>query len=250
MVKDNNFNGFDDIDIPDINFIDMEEIVNKGVKEKKSFIRYLIDVFREIGVKNIFHDKMELFFMSAIGITTILFTLTMIFKNNNNEYIYSSIFMIAPIFYLILSLFSFFNAREKGAMEIELTCKYNFHHLSTIRMFLFSILAMVVNTFSIGVLFIFFREINLFKSIAISITALFLFSSIFLYMLTIRKKSYIRYLVIGSWILLNIIFISIDLEGYNRILREIPIYIHVGITIICLFVYIKSLKKYINFKGE
>ena len=65
MVKDNNFNGFDDIDIPDINFIDMEEIVNKGVKEKKSFIRYLIDVFREIGVKNIFHDKMELFFMSA-----------------------------------------------------------------------------------------------------------------------------------------------------------------------------------------
>ena len=88
----------------------MEEIVNKGVKEKKSFIRYLIDVFREIGVKNIFHDKVELFFMSAIGITTILFTLTMIFKNNNNEYIYSSIFMIAPIFYLILSLFSFFNA--------------------------------------------------------------------------------------------------------------------------------------------
>lgn len=253
MTKNNNFNDFDDfddIDIPDIDFMDIDEIVHKGVKEKKSFSTYLRDIFREIGVKNIFHDKIELFFMSAIGITTVLFTLTMIFKNNNNDYVYSSIFMIAPMFYLVLSLFSFFNAKEKGAMEIELTCKYNLHQLSAIRMFIFSILAMIINTFSIGVISIFYEEINLFKVIATSVTALFLFSSMFLYVITIIKKRNVRYLVIASWIFINAIFTALDFKRYNNILEGIPMYIHLGITIVCLFIYIKSLKKYMNFRGE
>lgn len=109
---------------------------------------------------------------------------------------------------------------------------------------------MIINTFSIGIVSIFYEEINLFKVIATSVTALFLFSSMFLYVITIIKKRNVRYLVIASWIFINAMFTALDFKRYNNILEGISIYIHLGITIVCLFIYIKSLKKYMNFRGE
>ena len=54
------------INIPEINFEEVDFIVNKGVKPKMSFIRYLRECFRDIGFKNIFHDKTELFIIALM----------------------------------------------------------------------------------------------------------------------------------------------------------------------------------------
>ena len=60
------------IDVPDIDFEKIDSIVNKGVKSKISFIRYLINCFKELGFRNIFHDKTELVIIFLICILTLL----------------------------------------------------------------------------------------------------------------------------------------------------------------------------------
>ena len=240
----------EDFEVPDIDFSEIEKITEVSVKKKLGFIKSTTTIFKEIGVKNIFHDKVELFFMGLIGTFSIVFSLILIFNNANLEYVYSPIFLISPIFYVVLTLFSFFNAKEKGAVDIELTCKYNIHSLIAIRMFIFSIVAAIINTISLIFMYFANKDILLVKVIATSITSLFLFSAILLFVISRVKKRHTKTVVILVWIGVNIILNTFMLKEYNEFLFKMPIYFHVIITGASLVVYIKSLKKYMGLRGK
>ena len=159
------------INIPEINFEEVDFIVNKGVKPKMSFIRYLRECFRDIGFKNIFHDKTELFIIALIYI--LLSILTFIINFNIKD-IYKSTFFISPILYLGTVLFSFYNSKERGAFDVEMTCKYNLYQLSALRMFIFSLASIFINSLSIIIILIMGKEVDAIRMIIISITGVFL----------------------------------------------------------------------------
>lgn len=242
----------DNIKIPDLDFNDMEKIINSGVRRKTSFLKYLRDAYKELGFRNIFHDKNELIFI--VMITLVILWLSLVsFIDSNVVESYKLIFVTSPILYLVASVFSFYNSKEKGAFEIEMVCKYNLYQLSAIRMFIFSILTAVLNTLMILAGSLVNKDINIIRLICISITGLFLFSTIFLYSLITFKSRVIKMSVIAGWILVNLFFSSFNSGIYNEFLTKVPIYIHIVITVVCIALYIKNLNKLINFrrkKGE
>ncbi|MGL5067912.1 MAG: hypothetical protein ACRC6T_08900 [Sarcina sp.] len=255
-MKDDNLNDEefdfldDDFEVLDIDFSEIEKITEVSVKKRLSFAQSTRAIFKELRMKNVFHDKVELFFMGLVGTFSIMFSLILIFNNANLEYVYSPIFLISPIFYIVLSLFSFFNAREKGAIDIELTCKYNIHSLTAIRMFIFSIVAVLINTLLIFVMYLCNKDILVVRAVATSITALFLFSAILLFVIARIKKRYAKTGVIVFWIGANIILNMFMFKTYNEFLFKMPIYLHVIITVISIVVYVKSLKKYMGLRGR
>lgn len=228
----------------------IKTIINKGVKPKESFYSYLKNMYRQIGFKHLFHDMREISLL-IISILPILIFLTVdISKNPNMEYevIYSLIFMISPILYLIMSLFSFINTKQKGIYEIEMVCKYNIYQLAALRMLVFSIICILANGIYIYGVFIGYKQINFLKGFMISVTSLFLFSTIFLYLITKIGSSFTKYFVIGGWIFINLVLGILNMNLYNRLLMNIPIYVYLVVIIACACSYIKSLKNLITFR--
>ena len=240
------------IDVPDIDFEKIDSIVNKGVKSKISFIRYLINCFKELGFRNIFHDKTELVIIFLICILTLLpFMINL--NNLNIQGLYQFTFGMSPIMYLVAVLFSFYNSKEKGAFDIEMTCKYNLYQLSALRMCIFSLAGILINTLSIIIIWFIGRQIDVIRMIVISITGLFLFSVIFLYSLLKLKLTVSKYFVVSSWIIINLFLSKSNNEAYKEFLIKAPLLIHLIISGICIVLYIKNLNKLINYrykKGE
>ncbi len=238
----------DDIKIPDLDFNDMEKIVDLGVRNKVSFLKYLKNVYKELGFKNIFHDKNELF---IIIITFIILSLTLpSYFERSIEDTYKFVFLIAPILYLITSIFSFYNSKENGAFEIEMTCKYNLYQLSAIRMFIFSVVTAIINTIIIFIGSLFNKELDVIRLVCVSITGLFLFSTIFLYVLIAFRSRVIKSFIIAGWIVINIFLSNLNSSIYNTLLTRAPIYMHIIITAICIALYVRNLNKLINFRRE
>ncbi|HBF77238.1 MAG TPA: hypothetical protein DEF85_09385 [Clostridiaceae bacterium] len=243
------------IEVPNINSIEIKDIVEKGIKPKVSFFSYLRDMYKKVGFKNIFHDISEIIFIVLITLFTLCFAAIIIKDNDYIEVwqIYSFIFVVSPILYLLISFFSFFNTKQNGTYEVEMICKYNIYQLSALRMFIFSIVSILCNSILIFMFFIVNEEINLLRALAISITALFLFSSVFLYVLLNTSHKITKYFMIAGWIIINLALMISKNNYYNVLLTQLPIYVHLGLTISCIYLYIKSLKKLINFrsvKGE
>ena len=105
-------------------------------------------------------------------------------------------------------------------------CKYNIYQLSALRMFIFSIVSILCNSILIFMFSIVNEEINLLRALAISITALFLFSSVFLYVLLNTSHKITKYFMIVGWIIINLALMISKNNYYNVLLTKLPIYVH------------------------
>ena len=231
----------ENLEIPDIDSGEINEILDKGVVKRESFYTFLKRCIGELGVNNIFHDRKELIVIAIIGIIILSLSIRIIGVGNINS-AYSFIFIASPVIYLSMSIFSFYNSLEKGAFELEMTCKYDLYQLSAIRMFIFSIASIILNTGIIIVYWLLNREIDFLRLLIISVTGLLIFSVIFLYSIINLKGRFIKFAVIGIWFVGNILLSMVRSNIYIEILKNIPIYIHVGVCVICIGLYIKKLK--------
>ncbi|AEB74975.1 membrane protein [Clostridium botulinum] len=239
------------IDMPDEITIQNEIniILDKGLKEKQSFYKYIKNMYNQIGLKNLFHDAIEIIFvvLVALGIFTLIVLQggEMNYREVNKIYVF--IMIISPILYLVLSLISFISTKERRTYEIEMTCKYNLYQLSVLRMLIFSIVCILFNVAVIGTIVIRYKEINFIRAFMISSTSLFLFSYSFLYLALNVPSRVTKYLVIIGWIFINSILCFINIDLYMNILMSLPIVVYVAVTVTCVYFYIKKLKEFIKF---
>lgn len=239
---------FDMVDIPEI---DVDGIIEAGVKPKKSFLTYLKDMVVEIGLKNIFHDRKEIVFISLLVIVTVTFSMFAIASNSSDiASMYRFIFIVSPVLYIVILLFSFFNTKQKGTFELEMICKYNLYQMLSLRMFMFSVISTIMNTIIILLVFVWKQEIDVLRAVCISITGLFLFSSVYIYIAVATKKPISKFLLVTGWLVINIGFYFMSNSIYDAFLMELPVYIHLTVTLICVIFYIKNLNKFINFRSE
>ncbi|MGG5461291.1 hypothetical protein [Clostridium sp. B9] len=236
-----------DIEIPDIDLGELDEIVGSGVKTKVSFFTYLKNAIKDLGFRNIFHDKSELIVIALAG-TLILWMTMMNFSYGRVVDVYRAMFILSPMVYLGIVLFSFYNSKSKGVFQLEMTCKYNLYQLSALRMFIFSIGSLLINTMVIVIMAYHHKDINAIRMIIISITGLFLFSTVFLYSLIKLKSMFAKVGAIALWIIVNLLLSSVENKYYVDFLMNAPIYIHIGISVICCILYIKRLNDLRNYR--
>lgn len=235
------------INVPMLEPYELESIVSCGIKSKSSFLSYLYKSYKYLGIKNIFHDVKELIFIGLIVIIFYFFSMC-ISINRDIDSLYKVTFIISPIFYLATTIFSYLNSKQNGVFQLEMTCKYNLCQLSALRMFAFSIISIIINTISITIFYFLYSHIDAIRVLIISITSLFIFSTIFLYSMMKLKLKIAKYGTVVSWLLINIILNYTNPSMYMQFLNQVPVYIHIGISIICCILYIKNLNNLISFK--
>lgn len=232
-----------EIDIPDEFEIknQINIILDKGIQKQESFYSYIKNMYKSIGVRNLFHDLSEMIFIAVLVISILgfLYVRTYAIDVNKIEEIYAMIFTVSPLYYLVTNLFSFINLKENNTYEVEMVCKYNVFQLASLRMLVFSVISVFINILFVASLY---KHIDILRGIMISITSVFLFSSILLYGVVKVKSKYMRYVVIIGWIFANVLFVNIDLNGYTNILKNVPIVIYGLILVISMYSYIKNIQ--------
>lgn len=229
---------------------EIDIIVTWGIGKKESFYSYLKNMYRQIGIKYIFHDSLE----SVFTILLVSFILFLVVRDSNIKYmesielIYVYLFTVSPILYLAMSIYGFINVKQNKTYEIVMTCRYDLYQIAAFRMLIFSIICILFNFFFVCVVGYYYESLNFVKAFIISIASLFLFSSIFLFTLTRLKTRLIKYLTIFGWIGLNLALYMIKVDYYIELLNNISIYTWFIVTIISVLVYIKNLKKLTIFR--
>lgn len=240
-----------EIPIPDESIIkeQIEQIVSAGVKKKESFFCFMKDMYKQVGLKNLFSDGSELFF---ILITTITALIIFIIKPEQVvgqvDGIYSFIFLISPMLFLFLSIFTYANKVTQGTFDVEMVCKYNVFQIIVFRMLAFSVIAVLFNTTTIFFMAKEYEGIHFFRAVLVSVSGLFTFSLLFLYVMMKGRTLFFAILTICGWIAGNLILRFIDNQLYLDILVNMPLSIYVLVISGIFYFYLKSLNRLLHFK--
>ena len=62
------------------------------------------------------------------------------------------------------------------------------------------------------------------------------------------KSVFSKAFIIVGWILGNLLLSFGNEKYYLEFLMEVPIYVHILICIVCIFLYVKNLKELINYR--
>lgn len=224
-------------------------ILDKSMPTKVSFYSYISKMYKDIGIRNIFHDLSELTYIFILTIAILVFSIISIRRGETfaEDKIYIFIFLVSPLFYLITNLLSYIKIKENNTYEIEIVCKYNLYQVASLRMLIFSVTCILLNSvFIIGL----YDKINILRGLMISISSVFLFSSMLLYAVVKVKTFLIRYVVILTWLIINAVFIALSINEYILLLKNLPIVVYSVTTIISGYIYLSNIKVLSRYKKE
>lgn len=226
----------------------IDNIVAQGLERRESFYYYLKNMYRQIGIRYLFRDGLEIVFIILLTSSILISVLTNSYMEEIED-LYAYLFTISPILYLGMSIFSFINAKQNKTYEVEMACKYNIYQLSAFRMLVFSVVCILFNSLFVYIMAYFYEDINYLKAFIISIASLFLFSTVFLFAITRIKNIYTKYFTVFGWIGLNIGLYLFKAGLYIRFLNRISIFTWCIVASVSIVAYMKNLKRLIVFRN-
>ncbi|MGM9922923.1 MAG: hypothetical protein ACI35R_01585 [Bacillus sp. (in: firmicutes)] len=242
------------IPMPDEQTIQSEikHIVAAGVKQKESFPSYLNRLYKQIGIKNLLPTRWEeiCIILSVMAILIFLSSNFSELKGIREQDLYAFTFLISPLLYMTLSVYHFAQKVQTATFEVEMVCKYNLYQIAAFRMLALSVISIFINSISIFSLVMMYDDLNFFRALIISITSLFLFSILFLFVCMKKQSVISATLVIGSWIVLNFGFRLLDNYLFEGFLMKVPILVYVLVLLISISIYIKYLSKLVYLKSS
>ena len=244
-----------EVPIPEEKFIDEEIqlILRKGLDPKASFWSYLVGMYKQVGLKFIFRDFAEILFTIVIAMVAASALIvgaaeTPMMREIN---LYTLIFAWSPMTYLVMAYLFFMIQKKKPAYEVEMTCKYNLHQMSALRMLVFSIISMIVNGLIISLLML-EHKVNFLYALLLSSSSLFLFALAFLYVMLRTHSGLSKLILFVGWMGGNLLASYYSHEYYLHVLKQIPFYVYGIIVVTGLVLYVKNLKRLLfsrNMKG-
>lgn len=225
----------------------VEIICREGIEKRDTIFSFLKNMTFNLGIKNIFYGVYDVMLISLI-VTGAVYTLFFFWVNNlpnAEEKIYLFSFTFAPFMFALLFFLNFAKERTSDTFIIKMTCKYSFLHLLAYRMFVFSLLSVVVNSLYILVLFSDFK-ISFVTVISLSLSALFVYSLLLIAMLI--KFSTVKPVIAFSvlWIAADILFYVYSKEFLMGFLKSVPLFVWIIIVAGAAILYFTSLPKLIS----
>ncbi|MFO7264153.1 MAG: hypothetical protein C0P68_008485 [Bacillota bacterium] len=240
------------VEYPDEHTIqrEIETIVARGILPKETFAGYLKKMVLQVGFKYLFRDMTEILFVIVLLLSVYLYISIQALTGTpvKQSQIYSYIFIFSPLFYFIIALLFFVFKERQSTYEVEMTCKYNIYQLAAFRMLLFSLLSIAADTLWIGCMAIVDKQIHFPTAWMISVTSLFLFSASFMYAF-VRLRTH-WYKLVSGWLVINLMLAGFHGDFYHMLLKKVPIYVYVALTLICLWWYLQNIKKLIRLKNN
>lgn len=242
------------VELPDEQEVEqhIRSIVAAGLIPRQSFFRYLRVMHARLGFRHLFHDWTEIVYALATGVLLLIGLALGISGDSRlqSNDIYSAIFICSPLLYLVISILFFVRRRHSDTYETEMACKYNVYQLASFRMLAFSLICMMINAALITAASFVFQSFNVLFGLTLSAASLFLFSTVFLYVLLRVHSDTIKVVLLAGWFIANLSFTFLSKALYMQILFAVPTSAYVIAAFLFCALYIQNLKKLTTFQGS
>lgn len=195
-------------------------IINNGVTQNKHLQARIPELIRTIGLRNLFWETWDCVFLALLGGITLgaLFVIPSVMYQ---PLLPLALLLVSPAVYGLLHFLTIWKEKQVGLYEIKMTCHYTLKELTALRMVFFGGASALMDV--IFVLCI--RQqvqivLSFFQMLGISLSALFLYGTATLFLLSHIKSIY-QWILPAGWCLACIIpaIFHADILG---ILMKIP----------------------------
>lgn len=225
----------------------IESIVKDTKKHRVNPIRFLVDVYREIGFSAIFKNTIGVYFLSAvIYVAFMVFALTNCYRLISTERVavnmYALFFFASPLIMLISNALYVLTESPKEDYEYKLTCKYNTHQIELIKMPFLAVLTMVINSVCAICWCLLSGYNNLFSMLGVSAFSILLYGI----MGVVMYNSFRRYagaVCLGVWLVLNVILLRVSVTAKIVLFVGIPAVAHIVVVTVLVVVFAKIVQK-------
>lgn len=230
----------------------IRQITKAGMAHRRSLFTGIAELYRNLGFRVIFRDMADVVFISAMAAGIILFYLLENFRvlRDRNDEAYAILFMVAPLIYLLLCLLGFWKEKMSGTYDVKMSCKYTVCHLMAFRMLVFSCICILMNLAAVGIFFTAGIVTDFWQAFLVTASSLFLFSVLLLWSLFYGKGMAAPTLTAAAWIPANLLISVLFQHGYSRFLQEMPLCLHIAVTLLLACLYCAGLRRLISEQKE
>jgi hypothetical protein len=219
----------------------IEYILDKGLVKPKSALEKINEIYSNIGLRAIFWDTS---YSIIFGLLTVAL-LTYIYFWIPYEMHYSATFAMAPLLFMVITVFTYISEYSGKIFELKQTFKYNCKQVTALRMLFYS----AFGTIFTGVV-VAFNTSDFYHFAALfplCLSALFFVAIVMLYLI---KYKYLNAVFILVWTFGNAVLKTFGREKWENFLRELPIIYSVAfalIAFILILIKLKNMLKEINY---
>ncbi len=216
--------------------IQIHDIIEYGLPAKRSSFHTVLALYKELGFRVIFQGMANVIFVSVMMFFLITAAAFPIFYTHRIG-LYGWVFMFSPLLYQILCLLSIWKEKQTNTYDIKMVCRYTVHHLSALRMLVFSCMAILAN---LAVVFTLHQEFSItliLQLLLASVSSLFLYAVISIALIIRSRRISHSYLLIPAWVLFHVFLLYKGGRIYQAFVEYVPVAVHcmVGIALVILY---------------
>jgi len=204
----------------------IEYILSQGLVKPQTARERIAEMIHTIGFRFIFWDTGYSLFFTAVTLAIVL----VLFSFAPDDYRYSAAIAVAPMFFLVITMFAETSERVYGIYELKQTCRYTIQQITALRMICYSVVGFVFT----AIIAIISTEsgYEFLLLFPLCLSALFLCVTLSIYFVRFLHGKWINTMFSAMWVLVNIL-ISFSLgERWEELLQEIPIAFSVVLAVI------------------
>jgi len=219
----------------------ISHIIDFGIKKRPKSGNHInaIELLQRIGLKGLFPNRLTI--IVIICVSAALYGLA-VYQSNSEIQLIRMVFAFSPLTFMCVILAGEEYLRKSNMNETEMICCFNLYRLTAVRMFLISLISILINTSIIFPLYLVNCETNVFYIAAISNSSLFLVSLCMVVYLAGRKHEKMILFFPVLWIAVNG-FLS-GTEIYSSLIINGSQILHWIIAIVTAIIYLQQLKSF------
>ncbi|MVO99213.1 hypothetical protein [Paenibacillus lutrae] len=204
----------------------IEYILSQGLVKPQTTIERIVEMLRTLGLRTIFWDTGYSLVFSAVTLAVVL----VLFGFAPDDYRFSAAIAVAPLVFLLITMFAETTERTGGLYELKQTCRYTIRQITALRVICYSVLGFVfttvITTISTDSGYEF---LSLFP---ICLSALFLCATLSISFLRFLHGKWVNALFSAVWVFVNIVIPFSLGEKWETTLREMPIAFSVVLAVL------------------
>jgi hypothetical protein len=195
----------------------IEYILSQGLVQPQTARSRITEMIRVIGFRYIFWDMRYSLFFIAVTAGAIV----ALFINSPDHYRYSASIVVAPLLFLLISVFDEITERSFGIYELKQTCRYTIRHITALRMMCYGIVGTVftalITVMSTGSAYEFLSIFPL------CLAALSICAGLSLTVMCHIRSKWVCTGFSSAWVFLNLVPAAFRIEAWEAFLRGFPV---------------------------
>ncbi|WP_202081733.1 hypothetical protein [Caldalkalibacillus salinus] len=204
----------------------IEHILSQGLVKPQTTRESIAEMLRTIGFRFIFWDTGYSFFFTAVTIVGVL----VLFCFAPDDYRYSASIAVAPLFFLLITMFAETSERACGLYELKQTCRYTIQQITALRVMCYSafsfVFTMVITTISTD------SGHEFLSLFPLCLSALFICATLGISFMRFLHGTWVNVVFSAVWVFVNIIIPFSLGQEWEAILREMPIAFSVVLAVL------------------